>query len=94
MTTVLTTTLTAEFPFVEGFRDYHYIEDEAERLTKLFKRKVGFKEVGFCENADYWGLFYVGRCPARAVIKKLGVDAGYKSMYEDDDFGGNSVFGY
>lgn len=85
--TTLTTTVTAEFPFVESFADYHYIEDEAERLTKLFKRRVGFMEVGFCQDSKYWGVFYVGRRPALAVIRELGVKAEYVSMHDGDYLG-------
>lgn len=74
-TTTLTATTTMDFPFVDSWSDYHYIEDEADRLTKLFGRKVGYKEMGY--DSGYWGLLYVGRKPAIAVITKLLDDAGF-----------------
>lgn len=77
-------TCSTQFPFVESFTDYHDIDYHAEDLTKRFNRRIGFAEIGFCENGNYWGIFYVGRKPKKAVIKQLLNDDGFKSMYDDE----------
>ena len=80
MVEIKKTTLSVDFPVVNQFADYHELDDFACQLTKLFGRKVGFYEVGLCANDRwYWGMFYVGRKPAKAVIDKLMADAGYES---------------
>ena len=77
------TTLTATFPVVTDFDDYHYIEDYAYDLNKIFKEKIRYAEVGF--SGRYWGVFYVGRKPNKAVIKELLDKAGFEPMYDDDE---------
>ncbi|MEE8113689.1 MAG: hypothetical protein V3T23_04985 [Nitrososphaerales archaeon] len=79
----MTTTLTATFPVVESFADYHYIDDFAHDLNKLFKAKIRCAEVGF--SGHYWGVFYVGRKPNKAAIKELLDKAGFEPMYDDDE---------
>lgn len=74
-----TVTLTATFPAVREFQDYHDIYHYADDLNKLFKNSqvIRNEEVGFCDGGCYWGVFYVGRKPSKAVIKELLDDAGY-----------------
>ncbi len=73
-----TTSITATFPIVDSFWDYHEIDYLAAEINKLgmFDKKIRCEEVGFC--GDYWGVFYVGRKPAKAVIDKMLADAGYE----------------
>lgn len=78
-------THTMEFPVLESFADYHYIDDHADRLAKMLKRKIGRAEIGFCENGQYWGIFYVGRKPSKAVIKQMMDDENFKPMYPEDE---------
>lgn len=87
MVEIKTTTLTSSttFPILDQFEDYHYIEDRARDLSKQFGRRIASWEVGFCENGQYWGLFYVGRRPNKAAIKQLMDDAKYVSMYNDEE---------
>lgn len=73
MTTV---TLTATFPVVADFRDYHDIDEFADTLNKVFDVKIRCAEVGF--SGHYWGVFYVGRKPNKAVIKELLDKAGFE----------------
>ena len=80
MTTV---TLTATFPIVEEFRDYHDIDEFADNLNKVFNKRVRCAEVGF--SGDYWGVFYVGRKPTKAVIKELLDKAGFEPMFDEDE---------
>lgn len=79
-----TVTLTAKFPCVKDFEDYHDIDFYADDLKKLFGRHIGSWEVGFGDNRRYWAVFYVGRKPAKAVIDKLLADAGFRS-YDDEE---------
>lgn len=75
-----TVKLTATFPVVEEFHDYHDIDVFAADLNRLFgkgKNTIRNLEIGFCENGMYWGVFYVGRKPNKAVIKELLDDSGY-----------------
>ena len=69
--------LTATFPQVGHFGDYHDIDHLAYDLNKLgmFDQKIRCSEVGF--SGEYWGVFYVGRKPAKAVIKELLDNAGF-----------------
>jgi len=76
-----TVTLTATFPAVREFRDYHDITEYGFDLNKLFRspaKVIRNAEVGFDAGGCYWGVFYVGRKPAKAVIDKLLADAGYE----------------
>ena len=70
-----TVTLTATFPIVEDFGDYHDIDVFADTLNRVFDTKIRCDEIGFCGN--YWGVFYVGRKPSKAVIQELLDKAGY-----------------
>ncbi len=82
------TTLSVEFPILENFDDYHDIDDRADSLTKMFGKKISGAEIGFCEDSQYWGIFYVGRKPNKAAIKQLMADADFKPMFKpmyDDD---------
>lgn len=72
MTTV---TLTVTFPIVEDFLDYHDIDEFADTLNRVFDKPVRNAEIGF--SGRYWGVFYVGRKPAKAVIDKMLADAGF-----------------
>ncbi len=76
MTTV---TLTATFPAVREFQDYHDIQHYADDLNKLFSNSkvIRNEEIAFDAGGCYWGVFYVGRKPAKAVIDKLLADANY-----------------
>ncbi|KKL64097.1 hypothetical protein LCGC14_2168480 [marine sediment metagenome] len=78
------TTLSADFPIVEKFEDYHEIYHYGCGLSKLFGRKIGDSEIGFCENGLYWGVFYVGRKPNKAVIEQLLSDAEYVPMGDEE----------
>ncbi len=83
MTTV---TLTATFPVVEEFHDYHDIPVFADDLNRLFgKNTIRNQEIGFCENGMYWGVFYVGRKPAKTIIKELLDKAGYEMFVDEFD---------
>lgn len=77
------TTLSADFPIVEKYRDYHEILIYVHRLRKLFGRKIRWEKIGLCENALYWGIFYVGRKPNKAAMKRLLADAKYVPMGEE-----------
>lgn len=79
-----TVTLTATFPAVREFQDYHDIQHYADDLNKLFSdpKVIRNEEIGFDAGGCYWGVFYVGRKPAKAVIKQLLADADYESMDE------------
>ena len=74
---------TMEFPVLESFMDYHDIDYHADRLAKMFKRRIGSAEIGFCEDGRYWGIFYVGRKPSKAAIKQMMDDENFKPMYDD-----------
>lgn len=81
MTTV---TLTATFPVVEQFDDYHDISVFADDLNRIFgKKTIRDTEIGF-GSGMYWGVFYVGRKPNKAVIKELLDKAGFEP---DEDEG-------
>jgi len=75
-----TVTLTATFPAVREFQDYHDIPAYGCDLNKLFNnpKTIRNEEIGFDAGGCYWGVFYVGRKPAKAVIAKLLADAGYE----------------
>ncbi len=77
-------TITATFPQVGHFGDYHDIDYLADELNKLgmFDQKIRCAEVGF--SGHYWGVFYVGRKPAKAVINKLLADAGFEPDEDED----------
>lgn len=79
-----TVTLTATFPAVREFQDYHDIHHYADDLNKLFNnpKVIRNKEVGYDAGGCYWGVFYVGRKPAKAVINKLLADANYEPEEE------------
>ena len=81
-----TVTLTATFPAVREFRDYHDIREYGFDLNKLFDspKVILNEEVGFDAGGCYWGVFYVGRLPAKAVIDKLLADAGYEPDPEEE----------
>ena len=81
MTTI---TLTATFPTVREFQDYHSIPEYADDLNKLFKPTIRNAEVGFDAGGCYWGVFYVGRKPAKAVIKELLDKAGFEPTWIDE----------
>lgn len=85
MVAINKTTLSADFPIVVKFEDYHEIRDHGCGLSKLFGRKIGNSEIAFCENGLYWGVFYVGRKPNKAVINQLLTDAKYVAM-DDEEF--------
>lgn len=70
--------ITATFPQVGSFDDYHAIDHLVNDLNKLgiLDQKVRCAEVGF--SGEYWGVFYIGRKPAKAVIKELLDAAGYE----------------
>ena len=70
-------TLCAEFPIVDKFPDYHDIDVHAAMLSELFGRKISGEEVGFCENGLYWGVFYVGRKPAKVDIASMLLGGSY-----------------
>jgi len=74
-----TVTLTATFPAVREFRDYHNIREYGLDLNKLFNpaRPIRNAEVGFDAGGCYWGVYYVGRKPSKAVIEQLLADADY-----------------
>lgn len=76
MTTVK---LTATFPAVREFQDYHDLYHYADDLNKLFSssKVIRYNEVGFCDGGCYWGVFYIGRKPSKSVIKELLDAAGY-----------------
>lgn len=78
-----TVTLIATFPAVREFQDYHGIPSYADDLNKLFDKTIRNAEVGFSAGGCYWGVFYVGRKPAKAVIDKLLADAGYEPDEEE-----------
>lgn len=80
-----TVTLTATFPAVREFRDYHDIWEYGLDLNKLFKSPKAIRnaEVGFDAGGCYWGVYYVGRKPAKAVIDKLLDDAGFIPDLDD-----------
>ncbi|KKL79105.1 hypothetical protein LCGC14_2018210 [marine sediment metagenome] len=73
-----TTKLTVNFPMIMSFVDYHEIRQTASHMIQMFDQIVESDEVGFDIYNMYWGVFYVGRKPAKAVINKLLVDAGFK----------------
>ena len=81
-----TVTLTTTFPAVREFRDYHDIQYYADDLNKLFSdaKAIRNAEIGFDAGGCYWGVFYVGRKPAKAVIDKLLADAGYEPCPDYD----------
>lgn len=72
-------TTTATLPQVSHFEDYHDIDHLAYGLNKLgmIDQTIRCAEVGFCDGGRYWGVFYVGRKPAKAVIKELLDASGY-----------------
>lgn len=76
------TNITATFPKVLNFADYHDIDEFAHTLNKVFDETIRCAEVGFCGH--YWGVFYVGRKPAKAIIKDLLDKAGFEPMYDED----------
>ena len=73
-----------KFPFVERFQDYHDIKYRAEDLNDIFVSKIKCKEVAF--DGCYYGLFYMGKLPAKQKIRQLCLDAGWHEDYENADF--------
>ncbi len=71
-----TVTLTATFPIVDSFLDYHDIQEFADTLNMVFDKPVRNAELSYADGF-YWGVFYVGRKPAKAVIDKMLADAGF-----------------
>lgn len=77
----------ATFPQVIDCLDYHDIDYLVEDLNGIFRqtsrpkgeryKQVRGSECGFCENALYWGVLYIGHKPSKAVIDQLLADAGY-----------------
>lgn len=81
-----TTKLTATFPIVERFQDYHDIQAYADDLNKLFPDTViRNAEVAFSAGGCYWGVYYVGRKPKKADIHQLLVFAGFEPHEDEDD---------
>lgn len=78
-----TTTVTATFPQVLNFADYHDIDCFASDLNKVFDVKIRCAEVGF--SGHYWGVFYVGRKPNKAIVKQLLDKAGFEPMWDDEE---------
>ena len=80
-----TVTLTATFPAVREFQDYHDIHHYADDLNKLFNnpKVIRNEEIAFDAGGCYWGVFYVGRKPSKAVIKELLDKAGF--VPDEDD---------
>ncbi len=76
------TIATATFPQVLNFADYHDIDCFANDLNKVFDVKIRCAEVGFCGH--YWGVFYIGRKPAKAIIDDLLDKAGFEPMWDDE----------
>ncbi len=74
------TAITAIFPQVGSFGDYHDIDYLVNDLNKLgmFNKKIRCAEVGF--SGEYWGVFYIGRKPKKADIKELLDKAGYEPL--------------
>ena len=75
------TTKKIEFPKIFSFEDYHDIDTKLEALRE-FEPKIKASEVDpenygyvFDENFNgamkYYGLFYIGRKPAKAIIEAL-----------------------
>jgi len=67
-------------PFVQGFGDYHYIDDEIAALKKKFQikgRVIMSKEIAY--DGNYWGLYWIrGKKPSKADIKQLLIDNGFR----------------
>lgn len=82
MVDICRTFVSTELPILEQFSDYHYVDDYASSLSKLFGQKIRGAEVGYCENGRIWGVFYVGRKPKKADIKVLLDEAKYVPMVE------------
>jgi hypothetical protein len=83
MANTKTTTLSATFPVVKEFRDYHDIDAYADDVNDLFDKKIRCEEICF-SCGYYWGVFYVGRKPAKAVIDQLLADAGFEPDEDDE----------
>ncbi len=78
-------TLTAKFPCVKHFIDYHDIDYHADDLKELFGCRIGSSEIGLGDNRRYWAVFYTGRKPNKAVIKALLDGANYTPMHDDEE---------
>lgn len=60
-----------EVPYAKRFGDYHEIDHHVDDINELVpSRKIKAVEVAF-DAPDYIGLFYVGRRPLLAEIKKI-----------------------
>lgn len=75
-----TVSLTATFPAVHKFQNYRDIWYYVDNLNNLFNnsKTIRGEEVDSDHYGDYWGVFYVGRKPNKAVIDKLLADAGFE----------------
>ena len=85
MADICRTFVSTELPILDQFEDYHDIEFYADRLKKLFGHKIGCAEIGFCEDGQYWGIFYVGRKPNKAAIKQMMAEAKFTPAYDDEE---------
>lgn len=77
------TTLSATFPNVMSFTDYHEIDGMAGTLTELFGTKIRGSEEGYCFGGYYIGVFYVGRKPAMKIINTMIEQIGLELMIDD-----------
>jgi hypothetical protein len=62
--------LSATFPMLFEFEDYHEIIFFANNLQDVFGKKIKGAEVGMYKD-KYVGLFYVGKLPSKAVQTEL-----------------------
>lgn len=74
-------TVSTTFPMVQAFGDYHDIDFYAEDINPLFAETIRCAEIGYSAGS-YWGVFYVGRKPAKAVIDQLLEDSDYVELEE------------
>ena len=70
--------LTLEFPLVDSFEDYHDIDFQADKLSKLFKTRIRSTELSTDASGRYWGVFYVGKRPSKKAVANLLDNAGYE----------------
>lgn len=89
MVKIKTTTLSASivFPCVDSFDDYHDIGYAANGMFKLLGQRIKYDEVAFDACGMYWGVFYVGRKPAKAIVNQLLTNAGYEADEDEDEDG-------
>lgn len=76
--------LKIKFPFVEGFGDYHYIDDKLYQFEQIFATKIKAKEIAF--DGEYWGVFYVEKLPKKETLKKMLLEAGFRDDLEYSEF--------